>query len=105
MAVRGTADRLVPMRATVGRRGLDVESRRWDNAAAGHHGRFCEYTLLSLMLASEWVKRNKKSQFQRLNSAKGQPGGLVWIQAFVARCNASGWIVWACVKRGGRTEW
>lgn len=77
------------------------ESRRWNNTAAGHHGRFCEYKLLSLMLASERAERNK-SQFQRLSTArclsdKAAAVGLIWIEPFVARRDAYGCVLGAMV--------
>lgn len=100
MAVRWTADGLVPVGAAVRRRGLDVESRRWVNTATGHHGRICEYTLLSLMLASERVKRNKQSQFRRLNAATRLPVTVVWIRPLIARSDAIVLVFWTCVWRG-----
>lgn len=77
MAVRGTADGLVPVGAAMRRRGLCVESRRWNKAATGHHGRICEYTLVSLMLASEGMKRNKQSQFRGSTLRRGWLGSLI----------------------------
>jgi hypothetical protein len=105
MAVRGTADRVVPVRAAVGRRGLLGQSGRWNKTAAGHHGRFGVYVLVSLMLAGQRMNRNQ-SQFQRLSTARCpatrlQQRGLIRRQPFVARRDASGWAVgglFGCVE-------